>query len=76
MTLVGIERGYEDLANAIVLSGVREYKIALKRLKREPNSESAKRAAEKGERFLLSPWFQMLTDVDPTYLIRKLKEEC
>ncbi|MBQ1492680.1 MAG: hypothetical protein IIZ39_12040 [Blautia sp.] len=74
--MVGVERAYEDLANAIVLSGVREYKRALSRWKRHPTSESAKLAVEKGERFLQSPWFEMLTDVDPSYLIRKLKEEC
>lgn len=74
MKLVGDERGYEDLANAIVLSGVKEYKRALIRLKRHPDSESAKRAVREGEKFLYSHWFEMLTNVHPDYLVRKLKE--
>ena len=74
MKNVGIKNAYEDLANAIVLSGVKEYKHALSRLQRNPNSESAKCAVKAGEKFLFSPWFEMLTDVDPNYLIRKLKE--
>ena len=75
MKFIGIKRAYEDLANAIVLSGVEEYGRALARLKRRPDSESAKKAVKKGEGFLFSPWFEMLTDVDPGYLVRKLKEE-
>lgn len=74
MKLVGSERGYEDLANAIVLSGVEDYKRALIRLKRDPDSEYAKRAVREGEEFLYSPWFEMLTNVDPGYIDRKLKE--
>ena len=74
MKCVGIERAYEDLANAIVLSGVKDYKKTLIRLKLRPDSESAKRAVREGERFLYSSWFEMLTDIHPDYLVRKLKE--
>ena len=74
MKYVGIDHAYEDLANAIVLSGIKEYKRALIRLKRNPDSESAQRAVREGESFLYSPWFEMLTNVHPDYLVRKLKE--
>ena len=74
MKYVGIDRAYENLANAIVISGVKEYKRALIRLKRHPDSEAARQAVRRGERFLNSPWFEMLTNVHPDYLVRKLKE--
>ena len=67
-------RGYEDLANAIVLSGIEEYKRALIQLHRNPDNERAKQAAQDGERFLYSDWFEMLTDLRPDYLIQKLKD--
>ena len=71
---VGVKRAYENLANAIVLSAIRDYKRALIRLKRNPNSESAARAVAEGERFLYSPWFEVLTDLHPDYLKKKLNE--
>ena len=74
MKYVGIDRAYEDLAHAIILSGVKEYKRALIRQKRHPKSTSAQRAVRAGEEFLYSPWFEMLTNVHPDYLVRKLKE--
>ena len=61
-----IERGYEALANAVIVQAVQDYKLALKK-----NSDiDIKRL----ERFLRSEWFQVLTDLDGTYLIRKIKE--
>lgn len=74
MKYVGIDRAYEDLAHAIIISGVKEYKRALIRQKRHPKSTSAQRAVRVGEEFLYSPWFEMLTNVHPDYLVRKLKE--
>lgn len=65
---------YENLANAIILSAVKEYKRALVRLKRHPDSESAKRAIRENEKFFYSPWFEMLTDLDPDYLVGRLKK--
>ena len=43
-------------------------------LKRDPDSKYAKRAVREGEEFLYSSWFEMLTNVDPGYIDRKLKE--
>ncbi len=74
MKYVGINRAYENLANAIVLSAIKDYKRALIRLKRNPDSESAARAVAESERFLYSPWFEVLTNLHPDYLKRKLNE--
>ena len=74
MKVVGEKEAWEDLANAIILSAVRDYKRALLHLKRNPDSKSAIRAGERDEQFFYSSWFEVLTDLDPSYLIRKMKE--
>lgn len=74
MKIVGEKEAYEELANAIVVTAVQDYKHALVRLKRHPESESAKRDVERLEKFFFSEWYELLTNLDPSYLIRKLKE--
>ena len=59
---------YENLANAIVLQAVKDYRDALKRLKKKPGNQTA-------ERFFRSGWYKALTSVDGEYLIQKLREE-
>lgn len=66
---------YEDLANAIVLQAVKDYRDALKKLMKYPRHESAKRTKAEVERFLRSDWYGELTTVEPEILLRKLKEE-
>ena len=74
MKVVGEKEAWEDLANAIILSAVRDYKRALLHLKRNPDSRSAQQAVKREEQFFYSSWFEVLTDLDPSYLIRKMKE--
>ena len=66
---------YENLANAIILQAVKDYRVALKCLKANPRNRTA--AADKGEieRFFHSRWFTVLTSVDGEMLIRSLNEE-
>ncbi len=66
---------YENLANAIILQAVKDYRVALKCLKANPRNRTA--AADKGEieRFFRSQWFTMLTSVDGEMLIRSLQME-
>ena len=66
---------YEDLANAIVLLSVKDYRDALKKLMKYPRHESAKHTKAEVERFLRSDWYRELTAVEPEILLRKLKEE-
>ena len=66
---------YVNLANASVLSAVADYRKALKKLSRNPGSESAKMEVEAEERFFRSRWYSVLTSVDGEYLIRKLRSE-
>ena len=55
---------YEELANAIVLQAVKDYRLT------DDEAELAEI-----ERFFRSDWFGVLTDVDPEYLIRNLRKE-
>lgn len=66
---------YENLANAIVLSAVRDYRKALKRLSVNPESKMAAADVAREERFFYSDWYAMLTDVDPDYLVPRLRAE-
>jgi len=66
---------YENLANAIVLQAVKDYRDALKRLKKKSSNKAAMSDAMECERFFRSGWYKTLTSVDGEYLIQKLREE-
>ena len=66
---------YENLANAIILLAVKDYRRALKLLSKNPYSRSAMAAVNEMERFFRSDWYETLTSVDGEMLIRKLREE-
>lgn len=66
---------YQNLANAIILQAVNEYKVAIKKLKRHPKNKDAKLVKREVEGFFRSEWFKQLTDIDGIWLISKLKGE-
>ena len=66
---------YEKLANTIVLLAAKDYRSALKRLKKYPGDREAKAAALELERFFRSKWYTALTSVDGDYLIKNLRKE-
>ena len=66
---------YENLANAIILLAVKDYRRALKLLSKNPHSRTAMAAVKAMERFFRSDWYETLTSVDGEMLIRKLREE-
>lgn len=67
--------GYEELANAIVLQAVKDWRKAVKTLKKRPRYAAAKQMKEECERFFRSEWFEELTSVDGSVILRKLKQE-
>lgn len=69
------EEGREKLANGIILQAVKDYREALKRLKKKPHDRDAQAVKGEVELFFHSPWYAILTDVDSGMLIRKLGEE-
>ena len=66
---------YEDLANAIILQAVKDYRMALKRLKANSRNRTAQADKAEIERFFRSQWYSALTDVNGEMLIRSLQKE-
>lgn len=64
---------YQELANAIVLQAVTDYRNALNG--RGYDRMSAKMAIKHLERFFRSYYFQLLTPVKGDFLIEELKKE-
>ena len=60
----GYEDNWKELANAIVLQAVDDY-----RMSEDP------RDLKMLEQFFRSPWFAALTSLDPEYLITELRKE-
>lgn len=67
--------GYEHLANAIIIQAVKDYRSALKRLRKRPGNRDAMSDTMECERFFRSEWYKSLTGVDGEFLINKLREE-
>ena len=55
---------YEELANAIVLQAVKDYRL-----------HDDERELARIERFFRSGWFSTLTSINPEMLISKLRKE-
>lgn len=54
-------RGYEDLANAIILQAVKDYKNGYRR--------------DEIKRFFDSQWFKTLTNIDPDYIMKICRDD-
>ena len=72
---IRMKRNWEDLAQAIILKAVEDYRHARRRVRHFPDQKGAQATIREVERFFRSRWFAQLTDIDGEYLIRKLKEE-
>lgn len=77
-----ITRGYENLANAIIITACEDYKALVKAgevLARRPDNAGKRdgrlMSITSIENFFRSDYFAALTDVDGTWLLRRLKEE-
>ena len=65
---------YENLANAIILQAVKDYKKALHRLDDNPRNRDALHDKVRLERFFHSAWYGILTDLDPERLMSGVKD--
>ena len=70
-----LQDNWENLANAIIISAVKDYAKAYRRVLRRPDSITAHEEVKKLERFFFSDWYAKLTDLDPHYLLDRLKGE-
>ncbi len=66
---------YEKLANAIILQAVADYREALSRYYQHPEIDKYLQEKDEFERFFHSGLFGVLTNIDPEFLIAKLKKE-
>ena len=66
---------YENLANAIILRAVQDYREALGILRYSPKDKDASISKNEIERFFRSGWFGLLTKLDPEMLISRLCKE-
>ena len=66
---------FEELANGIVLQAVKDYREALKMLRRNNRYSPAQQMRDDCEHFFTSEWFSALTKIDGPALMRKLNEE-
>ena len=66
---------YQELANAIVMQAVKDYRIALLHSKKRPDDNGYQIEVASLERFFRSGWFGELTSLNAEYLIRRVNEE-
>ena len=66
---------YDKLADAIVLQAVKDYRALLRKGKKNINNREIMRELAKREKFFHSEWYLLLTNVDPEFLIEKLRKE-
>ncbi|MCR4884128.1 MAG: hypothetical protein K6A68_11185 [Clostridiales bacterium] len=67
--------GYEELAQAIILQAVKDYRKVLKMLGRRPDNLPWMKEKRSCESFFHSYWFSVLTGVDPDQILDGLRKE-
>lgn len=68
-------KSHENLANAIILLAVSDYRAAKKRLRGFPTSRDALAICREVRRFFLLAYFGNLTKLDGRLLLEQLDEE-
>lgn len=66
---------YQNLANAIIVLAVKDYRTALRRCKKHPHDPEYAQERDSLERFFRSGWFGVLTSLDGEVLMEKIKME-
>ena len=69
------EENYQNLANAIILQAVKDFKPAYRRLKRYPNDRLAQDTVREITKFFCSDYFSALTDLDGPALLNRIMRE-
>jgi len=75
MTNEATDRCWQDLANAIILRAVEDYRHVCKLLKQNEDNLEKQREKSKLERFFRSDWFKVLTTLDGRQLLADLRKE-
>lgn len=69
------EYGYESLALNIVVQAAKDYRKALRDLRKDPDDFDASVNMDDCERFFRSVWCETIISVDPEILMKKLQKE-
>lgn len=67
--------GAEQLSAAIILQAVKDYRTAMRRLKKHPEHPAAQAMRREVEQFFLSEWFQKLSTADGAQILKQLQKE-
>ena len=70
-----MNRNWEDLANAIILQAVDDYRKCRRLVRRKPDQKEAQAMIREIEKFFHSRWFCQLADVDGIRILEELKKE-
>lgn len=65
----------EELADAIILQAVEDYRVELHKLALDPHNRKAQCARRSIKKFFRSGCFELLTNLNPEVLITKLEQE-
>ena len=69
------EYGYESLALNIVIQAAKDYRKALRDLRKDPDDFDANVNMDDCERCFRSVWCETIISVDPEILMKKLQKE-
>ena len=69
------EDPYEALGNAIILQAVKDYRMALRKIKKNPRNREVIDEALQIEKFFRGSLFGVITELEPEFLIDKLQAE-
>lgn len=70
-------KAYGQLASAVIMQAVQDYKAILSNLEKYPNDELLQWQKEREEKFFHSEWFDILGScigIDGDFLLKKLQE--
>ena len=69
------EENYKNLANAIILQAVKDFKPAYRRLKKYPNDRLAQDTVREITKFFCSQYFEALSELDGPALLNRIMRE-
>ena len=70
-----MDESYQNLANAIILQAVKDFRAAYRRLKRFPNDRAAGSEVRDITKFFCSQYFEALSTLDGPALLQKIIDE-
>ena len=67
------DEGFHELANAIIMQAIKDFKVAYMILKKRPDHKEATAMVKEITHFFCGEYFTLLSDVNGPALLRKIK---